>query len=194
MISLISNKQKMKAIAIILSLVFAHTLAAQGDEGVSIFHRLLILNSENELLVVKIKDSDFWVTPGVYQTKVQTIKASLDSISATYGIKTEAPVLNGMFLLKRDLNGKTSASLRNTYTAKVESADLTIPEGIEEVRWLPVGEAMALISFPHINAIIAQVMSHPGQVWGGTLLQYKVGEKMETKISEAFYLLSGKSD
>ena len=82
-------------------------------------------------MVVKIENTAFWVTPGLYQNKENTIKNGLDNIAATYGIKTELPELKGVFLLKIDLNGVKSMSLRNVYTVKIKEGELKKPNGIK---------------------------------------------------------------
>ena len=48
---------------------------------------MLVLNKDKKLLVVKLKNHDLWVTPGLYQNSSQTIKQGIDSIASTYGIK-----------------------------------------------------------------------------------------------------------
>jgi hypothetical protein len=161
----------------------------QVEKEISVFNRLLILNSENELLVVKIENADMWVTPGFYQTK-QTIRQGLDSIASTYGLKIEMPELKGVFLLKRDINGEFSTSIRNIYTAKTKDRELKKPKGIENAKWLPVNKAVEQITFPHINAMIEQIMNNPRKVWGGYLSQFKDNGQWETKILQDFYVIS----
>ena len=161
----------------------------QVEKEISVFNRLLILNSKNELLVVKIENADMWVTPGFYQTK-QTIRQGLDSIASTYGLKIEMPELKGIFLLKRDINGELSTSTRNIYTAKTKDRELKKPKGIEDAKWLPVNKAVEQITFPHINAMIEQIMNNPKKVWGGYLSQFKDNGQWKTKIVQDFYVLS----
>lgn len=176
-------------ILIVFLLIFRSNSFGQVEKEVSIFNRLLILNSENELLVVKIENTDMWVTPGYYQTK-QTISQGLDSIASTYGLKIETPILKGVFLLKRDINGKLSNSIRNIYTAKVNDIEFKKPKGIEEVKWLPIDNAMKQITFPHINLQIAQIMNNPNKIWGGSLSQFKENGVWKTKILTEFYVIS----
>lgn len=176
------------------TLVFLMLLAninsfGQADKENSIFNRLLILNSENELLIVKIENADTWVTPGFYQTK-QTIKQGLDSIASTYGLKIKTQELKGVFLLKRDINGELSTSIRNIYTAKTKDKELKKPKGIEDAKWLPVDKAIKQITFPHINLQIEQIMNNPNKLWGGCLSQFKENGQWKTKILQDFYVLS----
>ena len=162
----------------------------QVEKEISIFNRLLILNSENEILVVKIENTDSWVTPGFYYNKKQTIKQGLDSIAVTYGIKIEMPELKGIFLLERNINNVESTSIRNIYTAKVQKYEIKKPKGIEEVKWLSVDKAIKQITFPHINVQIEQILNNPNKIWGGSLSQFKENGNWKTKMLQEFYVLS----
>lgn len=179
----------MNRLITIILLVAFHSVHAQVEKDIPIFHRLLVFNAQNELLVVKIENTDLWVTPGLYLTKEQTIKEGLDSIASTYGLVLKEHKLKGTFILKRQVNGENSTSLRNVFTARIKSGSTKKPEGIEEVKWLSGSEALEIISFPHINAMIKQIVSHPDEIWGGTLLQYKENDTWNTKIVEQFYTL-----
>ncbi|UII27196.1 hypothetical protein LVD15_01865 [Fulvivirga maritima] len=179
----------MKKIIVVIFIILFHSAKAQVENDISIFHRILILNSKNELMVVKIENTDFWVTPGLYQTKEQTIKNGLDSLSSTYGFDIKELKLKGTFILKRELNGKHSTSLRHVYTAKIKDGVEKRPNEIEEIKWLSTNKAIEKITFPHINEMIKQIMAKPDEIWGGTLLQFKEGNKWKTKILEEFYTL-----
>ncbi|MBC6999955.1 hypothetical protein [Cytophaga sp. FL35] len=179
----------MKKVIKILFIIVCHSVNAQVDNNIPIFHRLLLLNAQNELMVVKIENTDFWVTPGLYQSKEQTIKNGLDSIASTYGLKLKEIHLKGTFMLKRELNGASSTSLRNVYTAKVQKGMAKKHEGISEIKWLSVDEVMKTITFPHINLMVKQIMSKPNDIWGGTLLQFKENDLWRAKVLEEFYRL-----
>ena len=96
------NTILMRKIIAIVFIVLCHSAIAQVQNDISIFHRLLLFNSKDELMVVKIENTDFWVTPGLYQTKEQTIKNGLDSIASIYGIQIKNLKLKGTFILKRE--------------------------------------------------------------------------------------------
>ena len=179
----------MKKIITVIFIILFHSANAQVENDISIFHRILITNSQNELMVIKIENTDFWVTPGLYQTKEQTIKKGLDSIALTYGIEIKELKLKGTFILKRELNGKNSTSLRNVYIAKIKDRVEKKPNGIEEIKWLSTNKALKKITFPHINVMIKQIMTKTDEVWGGTLLQFKENDKWKTKVLEEFYAL-----
>ena len=170
-------------------IIVSQFVQAQTENEVSIFHRLLIFNQNKELLVLKIENTNFWVTPGLYQNEEQTLKKGLDSVASTFGLVIKDLELKGTFLLKRDINGKKSSSLRNVFIAKTENAVVLKPKGIQEVQWLSTSEAMDKINFPHINAMIRQITNYPTKIWGGTLLQFKENNEWKTKILEDFYEL-----
>lgn len=178
-----------KHLTIFIGLFLFQTISAQVDNNVSIFHRVLVLNSNNELMVVKIKDTDFWVTPGFYQTKEQSIKKEIIKTSESYGLKISDQKLKGVFLLKRENDGKKSTSLRNVFIVKMKSGKIKLPKGIEDIKWLPVNKAVELISFPHINLMIERIMKNNDKTWGGTLLQFKENGKWKVRVLEEFYSL-----
>jgi len=179
-----------KKIIALIYITLCTIIHVQSQSNVSsVFNRLLIFNAQNEMMVVKIENRDFWVTPGLYQTQDRTMKNGLDSIANTYGIQLKNIKLNGTFLLLRDINGKRSTSLRNVFTAELKSITKKIPTGIEKVEWLSPKEAFNKITFPHINEMIKQVTSDPKKVWGGTLLQYRENDQWKTRILEPFYVL-----
>ena len=147
----------MKRLFIVALILLFSSVRAQNDEEVKIFHRLVILNSDNELMVVKIENAEVWVTPGFYQTPDLTIKKGLIDLALAYGIEIDEPKLKGVFILKRELDNAYSTSLRNIFVGHSKSDSQKIPNGIEEVKWVTTEEAMQLITFPHISVMIQQI-------------------------------------
>lgn len=163
-------------------------LFAQENDKVSEFHRLLIFNAENQLMVVKIKGTDFWVTPGLYSQNKALADENLHKLAAEYGLTVTKPSLQGVFALK---NKKTKVdSNRYFFNVKVSSGESKAPQNIEEIKWLPLSEAMKLITFPHINMLLKQIGDNPGTIWGGTILRYKEGSKLKAKMIKDFYPLN----
>ncbi len=72
-------------------------LFAQENGEVPEFHRLLIFNSENQLMVVKIKNTNFWVTPGLYSKDKKLTNENLYKLATEYGLKVTKPSLKGIF-------------------------------------------------------------------------------------------------
>ncbi|NER16601.1 NUDIX hydrolase [Spongiivirga citrea] len=180
----------MKLFLSILLFSFFQYTSAQSVNEIQIFNRLIFQNSNNEILVVKIKNTDFWVTPGLYQNSEQTMRQGLDSIAMTYGIKIKELKLNGIFTLNRELNNKKSTSIRNIFTATYPGGKLKTPEIIEKTKWVEIDEALTIISFPHINLMLDKVMKEDNKVWGGSLLQFRDNGSWKSKITEEFYELS----
>lgn len=181
----------LKKVLILLAVLFSQSLFAQEMAKPSTFHRLLVFNNQNELMVVKVKNSNRWVTPGWYQDNRLTIKDGLNELAGSYGIKITAPTLRGVFTLRTDQNSEISTRL--VYSTKIESGTIKAPEIIEEIRWLNTTKAMELITFPHINAQLDQITKFPGTVWGGSQLMYQENGVYKSKTTEMFYPLANTS-
>ena len=123
--------------------------------------------------------------PMWYQDNNLTIKDGLDQLALSYGIKITTPTLRGVFTLKTEQNNELSTRL--VYTTKMKSGEFKAPEMIEEIRWLGADQAMKLITFPHINAQIAQLTKFPGTIWGGSQLMYLEDGVNKAKFIEPFY-------
>lgn len=175
----------MKKFLLLIGLLYSHALFAQEAPNASTFHRLLLLNEKNELMVVKVKNSNRWVTPGWYQDDHLSITEGLDQLAASYGVKITTPTLRGVFTLK---GGQISTRL--IYTTRIRSGELKAPDIIEEIKWLPIPKAVEIITFPHIRAQISQISNHPNVVWGGSQTMYQENGVYGSKIVEDFYPLS----
>ncbi|WGG48131.1 hypothetical protein [Rugamonas sp. DEMB1] len=176
----------MKIVLLLTSMLLSQSLYAQEAPKTSTFHRLLLLNEKNELMVVKIKNSNRWVTPGWYQDDRLTIAQGLDELAAGYGVKIATPTLRGVFTLKG-----SQVSTRLIYTTKIKSGELKNPELIEEIKWLPIQKAVETITFPHISAQITQLSKYPDVIWGGAQTMYQENGVYGSKVVEDFYPLSG---
>jgi hypothetical protein len=175
-----------KKFLLLIALLYSHALFAQEAPKTSTFHRLLLLNEKNELMVVKIKNSDRWVTPGWYQDDRLTLAEGLDELAATYGVKITTPNLRGVFTLKG-----TQLSTRLVYTTRIKSGVLKAPDLIGEIKWLPIPKAVETITFPHIRAQITQISNYPDVVWGGSQTMYQENGAYGSKLVENFYPLAG---
>ncbi|MBI1751206.1 MAG: NUDIX hydrolase [Acidobacteria bacterium] len=174
----------MKTVFLLLMLLVSSLPAAQTAPRPSIFHRLLIFNEKNELLVIKIKSAHRWVTPGWYQDDRQTIREGLDGEAAGYGVRIAPPVLHGVFTLK---GPEHETSTRLIYTTSLKGGAFQAPGSVEDAKWLPVAKAMETLSFPHISAQIDHITKHPETVWGGAQLMTLENGVYGHKTLEAFY-------
>jgi len=178
----------MKKIILILLIAFVTISVKAQESEVTTFHRMLILNKENKLLVIKFKNNDFWVTPGLYQNSKQTIQQGIDSIASTYGIKVFDIELRGMYGLKSP--SQNYYSTRNIFVMKTNSVEVLLPEIIGEALWLDAKEAVRQINIPHINDFIKDIFMYPNNVRSGEVERFKRNGKLASKISEKFYTIN----
>ena len=173
-----------KIILIFLSL-YTFSVYSQESSKPDDFHRLLITNNENELMVVKIKGTDFWVTPGLYSQTNELIYENLYDLARVYNLTITKPDLRGVFVLK---NKQTKAVLhRYFYHAIAAGGEIKTPGNIEEIKWLAIDEAMQVITFPHINILLKQITDRPETIWTGTILRYKEQGQLKAKMLDEFY-------
>lgn len=175
----------MKQVLLVLLITAMNFTVKAQESKITTFHRMLILNKENKLLVVKIKNKDVWVTPGLYQNSKQSIKQGIDSIAATYKIKVFNVELRGVYGLKNP--SQHYYSTRHIFVMRTNSMDVFLPEIIEKALWLDVNEAVKKINIPHINDFIKDVFMYPNTIRYGTVERFESNGKLESKISEKFY-------
>ena len=175
----------MKKLLLILFIAFTTISVKAQESKVTTFHRMLILNKENKLMVVKIKNKDFWVTPGLYQNSKQTIKQGIDSIASTYGIKVYNMKLRGVYCLKNPTQNYFST--RNVFVMEADANEIILPDIIGEILWLDINEAVKKINIPHINDFIKDIYKHPNSLRSGTVERFEKNGKLASKISETFY-------
>jgi hypothetical protein len=173
---------------LLLALSWPASLFAQETQKISTFHRLLIVNDNKELMVVKIKNSDRWVTPGWYQDDHSSIKTGLEALAGTYGVSITSPVLRGVFTLKGPKENEISTRL--IYVVKIKGGTLKSPDSIDEIRWVNLQQVSEIITFPHISTQIRQIMLHSGEVWGGTQIMTQENGIFGVKFVENFYPIS----
>jgi len=174
----------MKNLLLIIFLLSSSVFAREDDNPD--FHRLLIFNENNELMVVKIKNTDYWVTQGLYSKNKKNINKELHDQAAEYGLRITTPDLRGTFTLKN----RDKYLTRHFYKVKVIDGTLKSPDNIEEIMWLPIDKAMERITFPHINVILGQIMKHPETVWSGTVERYKKNGQLKSKVIKDFTQLN----
>jgi hypothetical protein len=176
----------MKKILVVLLIAFVSVSTKAQESKVTTFHRMLILNKENKLLVIKFNNKELWVTPGLYQNSKQTIKQGIDSIAATYGITIYDMQLRGVYGLKN--TSQKYYSTRNMFIMKTDSKVVKLPKIIGEIKWLSLNEANKLISFPHINSFIKDVFMHPKNVRSGVIERFNNNkDKQASRVLENFY-------
>ncbi|MFK7936502.1 MAG: NUDIX hydrolase [Saprospiraceae bacterium] len=159
--------------------------AHQKQEDNFTINRLIIVNDNNEVLMMREKH--VWATPSFLYNERQYVKEGLDSLANAYGVKIENLQLHGHFSFKYDYH--SYATLRNYYVARYVSGEIKVPEGMNEVKWMPAAEAIEQNSVTAIKQITRQIMNHPNTVWGGSFMVSHVGDDHPTKMVEDFYPL-----
>ncbi|MFK8056297.1 MAG: hypothetical protein AB8F78_09290 [Saprospiraceae bacterium] len=181
----------MKIIFSLLLLIACQPIFAQGSSKASVFHRLLIYNADNDFMLVKIKDTDTWVTPGFYQDSTQFVKKGLHDIAATYGLTVTDPEVKGMFSMRRERDGKQEMLVRNIYHANYVSGEEHFPENqsfeIGEIKWLPMEEARKVISFESMTMFIQRTDDYPNEVSGGSIHASRQDGAWKYETIEEFY-------
>ena len=172
----------------ILLCLFSPLLFAGECEDITHFQRLLIFNAKDQLMVVKIKNTEFWVTPGVYSQANELNHHNLHVLAADFGLAISPPKLRGVFSLKN--KNTDTDSKRYFYNAQVNGGKIIKPDSIEEIKWLPLNEAMLIITFPHITMLLDQITTYPKVTWGGTILRYKQGNKLKSTMVKNFFPLT----
>jgi hypothetical protein len=181
----------MKKITLLIPMLiiafFSLPLSAQEDDNISEFHRLLIFNAKGQLMVVKIKNTNFWVTPGLYSKNPELTNHHLVQLAKEYGLTVSKPNLQGVFLLKNE-QAKT-VSNRSFFKVNIIEGEIKKPQNIDTIKWLPANEAKEIITFPHINILLQQIIDFPDKVWGGSILRYKEDGEFKAKMIKDFYSL-----
>jgi hypothetical protein len=139
---------------------------------VTTFHRLIIQNQNDQVMVVKIKDRDFWVTPGCYQNNSTKLNEGMNANAAEYGLTISPVELRALFTLRDEKDD--SVSTRNIFVAYTEGNHSKMPSYIDEIRWLSVEESIKLMTFPQISFALEQIFENPDQIMGGSLQLKKV--------------------
>jgi hypothetical protein len=152
------------------------------------FHRLIITNPNNQILVVKIKDTDFWVTPGVYQNG--DASAKLVESAQSYGLDIQNLELKGNFELINETTGKQGKRLFYTASIAAFPQQNSMPDFITEVRWLSPFDAINLMTFPHISILLSQILTSPETVWTGTIKRFQLDGEYKAEMTGPFQPLT----
>ncbi len=177
----------MRKIFLAVLVYFLGLSAACAADNVSSFHRILLLNDRQELMMVRIEGRDFWVTPGWYQDSSLSAKQGLEKLVSSHGLAMTAPELRGSFTLRTE--GKDGLSVRHFHVAYLTGGTEKLPEGIAEIKWLPFEQALEIMTFDHISMLARQVVENPGAVWGGSVERYGEDFARQARVTEEFYPL-----
>lgn len=152
-----------------LLLVGALVVTDKAHSEERAFYRLNVVNQNNELLVLKIKDRELWVTPGLYEAPTAFEIKQLENLAADYGLEVTAPKLTGQFMVS-PAEGKPFQT-RWFYTAIAHNDVAKLPKFIDSYQWLALPEAVKRIqaNLPHLAFLLQQTQSYPDEVWQAKL-------------------------
>ena len=180
-------------------------MSGQQPGEFAVFNRLVVLDADCRVLLVRVAEAGVWVTPGYYQAGAEPTRECLRELAQSYGLEISAPELRGTFWLQRELPRDSSVSLRKVFGARLvsgrdspassgdsaspgalRSIGVDLPEGIDSLAWLSPTEAVAQLSFPHIGVMLERVATSPDTLWGGSLAQRQGG----AAVVEPYYPLA----
>jgi hypothetical protein len=140
-----------------------------------------------------------WFTPSIRSNENQSLKEGLEGLATAIGIKIGLIKLAGIFSYK--YNGLTDhiglVSYRTHYTTNYKSGELIQPQDpndtTREYKWMPVKEAVEIITMSALKEETRQIIKYPKIVWGGSfLLNFENETFKSADLVEKFYSLSGK--
>ncbi|MDT0607405.1 NUDIX hydrolase [Croceitalea rosinachiae] len=173
---------------------FAQTIAGNTDKDENIhrdpthnftMQRLIIINDKNEMLMAR--EDYVWAPPSVSYSKREFLKESMENLAEDYGIKITDLKLHGYFSYKYEYH--PFATLRSYFVAQYVSGELKAPNWMDEVKWMPISEAIDNNTVTSIKQITKQIMEYPDTVWGGSFMISRNEEGHPTKQVEKFYPL-----
>lgn len=147
--------------------------------------RLIILNENNEMLMGR--EDYVWAPPGAMFNQRQFINEELDSLALTYGVEIDDVELRGYFAYKYDYH--PYATTRAYYVAKYKGGTPKATAPTEEVKWLPMEEALDISTVTSIRQSTMQILDYPNTVWGGSFMVSRTDTSHPTVIVEPFYPL-----
>ncbi len=149
--------------------------------------RLIVLNDKGEVLMNK--EAGNWYTFSAVFNKTQYVHEVVDSIAQEYGFQVSQPELRGYFGFKYEYH--PYATRRAYYVANYVSGTPKPSGIIEDIKWMPMEEALDKTPVEAMKEGIRQILENPGILWGGSFEVYRKGEHHHTRMTEPFYPLLG---
>ncbi len=150
------------------------------------FFKLIVTNSKNEILLVKWEDS--WEIQGRKYKGNYSLHEFIESMGEGVGVKFKNLKLRGLFTFH--FKGFTRPTLMHYYHALYKSGDLKIPESCSDIKWFSLADAMKVIEYEDMKAIMKQLKGND-KVWGGALEitpKSENNERMFKKIDDFYEL------
>lgn len=147
--------------------------------------RLIVLNDQNEVLMGKVEGG--WYTLSHVYNKTQYVNEAMDSLANDYGIKIKDLELRGYFSYKYEYH--PYSTLRSFYVAKYVSGNIKPSGEAEEMKWMPIAEAIEKTPVESMKLGTEQILKYPDTLWGASFMVYRKGEHHHARLEEDFYPL-----
>ncbi|SEE37215.1 hypothetical protein SAMN04487765_2318 [Tenacibaculum sp. MAR_2010_89] len=178
----------MKIILLIVLFLISAKIVGQS-EVVSTnysFFKLIITNNKKEILLVKWGDS--WEIQGRKYKGNYSLYKFIERMGDGVGAKIKKIKLRGLFTFH--YKGRVKPTLMHYYQASYKSGDLKIPKSCSDIRWFSLVDAMKVIEYSDMKAIMKQLKGND-KVWGGALeitTKSENNERMFKKIDDFYEL------
>jgi hypothetical protein len=159
----------MKPFSVLLLALAAAPLLAQGQSDNYSFMKLYVTNDQGEVLLVKWNGE--WELSGDRYNQPLSVSKFLDEMASHMGIKIKNPRLCGLYTQR--WRGNPYLTLMHYYQADYVSGELQVPPDCTDVKWFSYEEALKVIPYSNMTAIMKEIKAHPGKVIGAAFERYK---------------------
>lgn len=147
--------------------------------------RLIILNDNDEMLMGR--EDYVWAPQAAIIDKREFVNETLHNLAESYGITIGQPELRGYFSYKYDYH--PHATTRAYYVARYIDGEIKLAHPTEEIKWMPIEEAIEISTVTSIKQSTKQILDHPNTVWGGSFMVSRTDDGHPTEMVEEFYPL-----
>lgn len=174
-------KNKMKKHILLLLLFMSVKIVAQSKTVAPnySFFKLLIKNNKNEVLLVKWGND--WELQGRKYKGNYSLKEFVENMGSDVGVKLENIKLRGLFTYH--YKGESKPTLMHYYEALYIEGKLKIPPSCSDIKWYSFEDAMKIIGYSDMKAIMNQIKENT-RLWSGAL---EINQK--TKINPRTFIM-----
>lgn len=179
-------KKTTRLIALIIFLSGAiHAQESEKQIDNYVIKRLIICNTNDEILVVKYNDT--WNIPALRFNTTETYNEALIKLANDMGVVIETPKIAGIFSFTYDY--MSQAALRMFYVTSYKSGKPIVKKGWDDVKWVSKTAYQKLKNQDVYSLMASKIIEDVSIVWGGAFFLYKEDEKVKYKITQEFYNL-----
>jgi hypothetical protein len=174
---------------VIIVFLFSVRCFGQGEGADNYsFFKLYITNDKKELLLVKWDNQ--WELVGARYNYGVSVRTFIDTIALSMGIKVKDPRLAALYT-QRPVT-RTNPTLMHYYTVKYDGGVPKVPSGCTDIKWFSYKEALKVIPYEIMKAVIVKINEHPRKVLGAAFETSKDPQTNATKVTvlEDFYFLN----